>query len=139
MLNVAFDRKTSRPMPTLRASREPAERAPGDGVVSTGMNLSIALAALLFFLPLMILVGLAIWVQDRGPIFFAHRRVGRGGRSFACLKFRSMAADAEARLNDLLAADPQARAEWERDHKLRNDPRVTKLGAFLRKSSLDEL
>jgi exopolysaccharide production protein ExoY len=78
-------------------------------------------------------------VQDGGPVVFAHRRIGRDGRHFRCLKFRSMAVDAEERLAELLARDPQARDEWERDHKLRNDPRVTKLGAFLRKSSLDEL
>jgi lipopolysaccharide/colanic/teichoic acid biosynthesis glycosyltransferase len=106
---------------------------------NTGMNVSIALVALLFFLPLMVLVALAIWCQDRGPIIFAHRRIGKDGRKFPCLKFRSMAVDAQARLQDLLARDPQAREEWERDHKLRNDPRVTKLGAFLRKTSLDEL
>lgn len=104
-----------------------------------GMNVSIAVIALLFFLPVMILVALAIWCQDRGPVFFAHRRIGRNGHKFPCLKFRSMAIDAQERLQELLAKDPQARAEWERDHKLRNDPRVTKLGVFLRKSSLDEL
>ena len=106
---------------------------------NTGMNVSIAVAALLFFLPLMIVVALAIWCQDRGPIIFAHKRIGKDGRKFPCLKFRSMAVDAQERLQELLARDPQAREEWERDHKLRNDPRVTKLGAFLRKTSLDEL
>lgn len=104
-----------------------------------GMNVSLAALALLFFLPLMILVALAIWCQDRGPVFFAHRRIGRDGRKFPCLKFRSMAIDAEERLREVLAADPEARAEWQSDHKLRNDPRVTALGLFLRKSSLDEL
>src|SRR6185437_5840707 len=78
-------------------------------------------------------------IQDGGPVLFAHRRIGRDGRSFRCLKFRTMATDAEARLADLLARDAQARAEWDKDHKLRNDPRVTRLGEFLRKSSLDEL
>ena len=101
--------------------------------------LGITLLALLFLLPLMLAVALAIWVQDRGPVLFAHRRVGLGGRSFYCLKFRSMALDAEARLQSLLANDPVAAAEWAADHKLRNDPRVTPLGAFLRKTSLDEL
>ena len=101
--------------------------------------LAITLLALLFLLPLMLAVALAIWVQDRGPVLFAHRRVGLGGRSFYCLKFRSMALDAEARLQSLLANDPVAAAEWAADHKLRNDPRVTPLGAFLRKTSLDEL
>ena len=122
-------------------SRASARRAGLDlhQAANRGMNVSLAALALLFFLPLMILVALAIWCQDRGPVFFAHRRIGRDGRKFPCLKFRSMAIDAQERLQELLANDPQARAEWERDHKLRNDPRVTKLGAFLRKSSLDEL
>jgi len=109
------------------------------GAANRGMNLCVACVALLFFLPLMVLVALAIWCQDRGPVFFAHRRIGRDGRTFPCLKFRSMAIDAQERLQSLLESDPQARAEWERDHKLRNDPRVTPLGVFLRKSSLDEL
>jgi exopolysaccharide production protein ExoY len=103
------------------------------------MNIVVTLAALLFLLPVMVVVALAIYAQDGGPILFAHRRIGCNGRTFYCLKFRSMAVDAEKRLADLLASDPAARAEWERDHKLRADPRVTRLGAFLRKSSLDEL
>jgi lipopolysaccharide/colanic/teichoic acid biosynthesis glycosyltransferase len=87
----------------------------------------------------MIAVALAVFLQDGGPVVFAHRRIGRGGRYFHCYKFRSMAIDAEQRLAEVLATDPVARAEWARDHKLRNDPRVTRLGAFLRKTSLDEL
>jgi exopolysaccharide production protein ExoY len=103
------------------------------------VHVLLAFLGLVFVLPLMVTVALAIWLQDRGPVLFAHRRIGRGGRSFYCLKFRSMALDAEARLADLLAGDPASHAEWARDHKLRNDPRVTPLGVFLRKSSLDEL
>ena len=103
------------------------------------MNIAVALLAIVFLAPIMLMVALAVYVQDGGPILFAHRRVGHNGRHFYCLKFRSMAIDAEQRLADLLAVDPEARAEWERDHKLRNDPRVTRLGAFLRKTSLDEL
>jgi lipopolysaccharide/colanic/teichoic acid biosynthesis glycosyltransferase len=76
---------------------------------------------------------------DGGPALFAHRRVGRGGASFGCLKFRSMVPDAEQRLAALLARDPAARAEWEATRKLRDDPRVTWIGRFLRASSLDEL
>jgi lipopolysaccharide/colanic/teichoic acid biosynthesis glycosyltransferase len=103
------------------------------------LDIVIALVALIFVLPLMSVVALAIFLQDRGPVVFAHRRIGRGGKSFYCYKFRSMAVDAEARLAELLARDPVARDEWARDHKLRDDPRVTPLGAFLRRSSLDEL
>jgi lipopolysaccharide/colanic/teichoic acid biosynthesis glycosyltransferase len=103
------------------------------------MDVTIVLLALLFLLPLMVVIALAIVAQDGGPVFFAHRRIGRDGRPFYCLKFRSMAIDAESRLGALLASDPIAREQWARDHKLRSDPRVTPLGAFLRRSSLDEL
>ena len=103
------------------------------------LDIVIAFLALVFVLPLMGIVALAIFLQDGGPVFFAHRRVGRGGKPFFCYKFRSMAVDAEARLAELLQRNAAARAEWARDHKLRDDPRVTPLGAFLRRSSLDEL
>lgn len=104
-----------------------------------GLDVAIALVALIFVLPLMAVIALAVFAQDGGPVLFCHRRVGRGGKPFRCLKFRSMAVDAEARLQELLARDPVAQQEWAADHKLRNDPRVTRLGAFLRRSSLDEL
>jgi Undecaprenyl-phosphate galactose phosphotransferase WbaP len=102
-------------------------------------HFALALLALVFLAPLMIVVAMAIYIQDGGPVVFAHKRIGRGGRHFYCLKFRSMAKDAEARLADLLANDADARAEWAKDHKLKNDPRITRLGHFLRKTSLDEL
>jgi lipopolysaccharide/colanic/teichoic acid biosynthesis glycosyltransferase len=110
-----------------------------DVMLTTAMNIVVTLALLLFLLPVMILVAVAVYAQDGGPILFAHRRIGWNGRVFHCLKFRSMAVDAEQRLANLLAVDPAARAEWALDHKLRRDPRVTPLGVFLRKSSLDEL
>jgi lipopolysaccharide/colanic/teichoic acid biosynthesis glycosyltransferase len=103
------------------------------------LDVTLALTALLFVLPLLAAIAIAIFAQDGGPILFSHRRIGRGGKPFYCWKFRSMAVGAEARLADLLARDPAARMEWALDHKLRRDPRVTPLGAFLRRSSLDEL
>ncbi len=103
------------------------------------LDIAISLVALLFVLPLMIVTAVAIKIQDGGPVFFGHRRVGRAGRTFRCWKFRSMVVDAEARLAALLARDPAARAEWEADHKLRRDPRVTALGRFIRATSIDEL
>ena len=109
------------------------------GGASRGLDLIIALAAIIFTLPLLIVIFLAIQAQDGGPAIFAHERVGRGGRTFKCLKFRSMVLDAEARLGEVLRTDPAARAEWTRDHKLRVDPRITRVGDFLRRSSLDEL
>jgi len=77
--------------------------------------------------------------RDGGPGVFGHMRVGRGGAKFRCLKFRTMVVDADVVLKELLARDPEARSEWERDFKLKNDIRVTKVGRFLRHTSLDEL
>ena len=110
-----------------------------DDALSETAHFTIAMAALIFLLPLMVVVAVAVFAHDGGPIIFAHRRIGKDGKTFPCLKFRSMAVDAEQRLKELLETSAEARAEWERDHKLRDDPRVTKLGAFLRKTSLDEL
>lgn len=76
---------------------------------------------------------------DRGQILFGHRRVGKNGRVFKCWKIRTMVVDAEAKLFEHLQNDPDAAAEWELDRKLDNDPRITKFGAFLRRTSLDEL
>lgn len=103
------------------------------------LDVIFALSALLVFAPLMLMLALFIAILDPGPIFFAHKRIGLGGREFYCLKFRSMAVDAEQRLQALLASDERAREEWAQDQKLRNDPRITSIGQFLRKSSLDEL
>ncbi|MGV0961285.1 MAG: undecaprenyl-phosphate galactose phosphotransferase WbaP [Limnohabitans sp.] len=77
--------------------------------------------------------------RDGGPAIFAHKRVGQSGKIFPCFKFRTMQVDAEERLRELLANDPAARAEWECEFKLRNDPRITSIGQFLRRTSLDEL
>ena len=103
------------------------------------LDVLIAAAALLFMGPLMIVVATAIKIPDGGPIFFGHSRIGYEGRSFRCWKFRTMVVDAESRLSALLARDADARREWDADQKLRQDPRVTPLGLFLRVSSVDEL
>ncbi|PTS81668.1 MULTISPECIES: sugar transferase [unclassified Caulobacter] len=107
--------------------------------LSTIVDLVIASIALVFLAPLMLMVAIAIKLQDGGPVMFGHVRIGRHGKKFRCLKFRSMVTDSNERLAALLARDEDARREWAADHKLRNDPRITPLGAFLRKSSLDEL
>lgn len=100
----------------------------------------IAAALLLLLLsPLMAAIAIAIWRVDGAPIVFGHYRVGQDGRLFRCLKFRSMVRDSEAVLARLLRDDAQARADWARDQKLGNDPRITPIGHFLRKTSLDEL
>ncbi|MDN3568348.1 sugar transferase [Paeniroseomonas aquatica] len=102
--------------------------------------LDIAGAGSLLLLSLPVFLVLALCVRaDGGPVFYAHERVGLGGRRFGCLKFRSMVTDSAARLEALLTHDPVARAEWDATRKLRHDPRITWVGRFLRASSLDEL
>ncbi len=112
--------------------------APNEAVERV-LDLTISLAAMLFLLPLGLAIMLLIKLQDGGPVLYAQTRIGRNGRRFSCYKFRSMVTDSQARLEALLASDPDARAEWERDHKLKVDPRITPIGQFLRRSSLDEL
>lgn len=103
------------------------------------IDLTLALMALVFVGPLLLVLAGLVWLSDGGRPFFAHRRLGRGGRYFYCLKLRTMFTDADQRLQKILAESAGARAEWDKDHKLRNDPRVTPIGRFLRRTSLDEL
>lgn len=98
-----------------------------------------SIAALLFLAPIIVVLSLLLKYREGGPIFFAHTRIGKHGKPFLCLKFRTMLPDAEARLSAHLADHPELREEWEACHKLTDDPRVTCLGQFLRKTSLDEL
>ncbi len=88
-----------------------------------------------------ILAFIAIWIKldSSGPMLYGQRRIGRGGKEFKAWKFRSMIRDADAVLDRHLASDPALREEWERDHKLKNDPRMTRAGRILRSHSLDEL
>jgi exopolysaccharide production protein ExoY len=102
-------------------------------------DIVFALACLIFLAPLMITVAVLIRVVDQAPPVFEHTRIGRNGRNFKCLKFRSMRLDADERLSELLSSDPDAQRAWDLHHKLPLDPRITPLGRFLRRSSLDEL
>lgn len=105
----------------------------------TWLNQLGALILLTLFAPLMAVVAWLIWRKDGNPIFFGHYRVGRDGQMFKCWKFRSMVINSAEMLAELLQNDPIAKAEWDRDQKLTHDPRITPVGAFLRKTSLDEL
>jgi exopolysaccharide production protein ExoY len=102
-------------------------------------DFAVAALALLFFAPAFLTIALLIKADDKGPIFYGHRRIGRQGERFTCYKFRTMAVDAEERLAQILLTDRDAANEWRETQKLRCDPRVTKIGAFLRRTSLDEL
>lgn len=103
------------------------------------VDLAVAIPALIFVAPIMGAIALAVKLGDEGPALFRQPRCGVKGETFECLKFRTMRKDAAERLERLLATDPEARAEWDRYQKLRKDPRVTAIGSFLRKTSLDEL
>ncbi len=114
----------------------------GDPALSERVRLVLDRIAALLILtaagPLMLALAWLIR-RDGGPAMFMHYRVGRGGRLFPCMKFRTMSPDAERRLHGLLERDSALREEWRREQKLVNDPRVTPLGRWLRRSSLDEL
>ena len=93
----------------------------------------------LLVLPLILMLCLLVWIESRGPIFYADKRMGRDGTLFSCVKFRTMVPDAESLLQQMLAEDDELRQEYLKYHTLSNDPRVTYMGRFLRKTSLDEL
>ena len=115
------------------------ETAPAGTNLLKSVDFLSALAILAILSPAMLMLAAAIWLGDGGSPIFGHRRYGKSGRTFICYKFRSMALNADAKLAHMLATDPEARAEWQHDHKLRRDPRVTGLGRIIRKLSVDEL
>jgi exopolysaccharide production protein ExoY len=130
----------------VRGSARPAMRArrirrqsPTGGAIKRTLDISMALSALVALSPLFVMTALLIKLTDRGPIFYRHVRLGHGRRSFACVKFRTMVANADEVLAEHLRSSSDAAAEWASTRKLKNDPRVTSVGAVLRKLSIDEL
>jgi Undecaprenyl-phosphate galactose phosphotransferase WbaP len=103
------------------------------------LDLAATVVGGIFVLPLIAALALLVRLESRGPIFYSDKRMGRDGELFSCVKFRTMVPDAESLLHGLLAENEEAREEYLKYHKLRNDPRVTSVGRFLRKTSLDEL
>ncbi|XCN72492.1 MAG: sugar transferase [Candidatus Electrothrix aestuarii] len=103
-----------------------------------GFDIIFSLTVLLLSSPLMLLVMLLIKLDSKGPVFYRHRRITATGREFGCLKFRTMVIDADQKLNELLESDPALAREWKRNFKLKKDPRITRIGRFLRRTSLDE-
>jgi exopolysaccharide production protein ExoY len=122
------------PAPSPQHTAPAAPYAPAKRV----LDIVGAIVLALVFSPLMLAI-VVLMRRGSGSIIYKHRRVGRDGRGFECLKFRTMVPNADQVLRDLLERDPAIKAEWVRDHKLRCDPRVTRLGRFLRRTSLDEL
>jgi len=107
--------------------------------LQTIFNYGLALLISPILFPIIIILGYLIKRESPGPVFFAHNRIGKGGKIIPTYKFRSMYSDAQERLEKLLEEDEKVKEEWGKNFKLKDDPRVTKIGSILRKTSLDEL
>jgi exopolysaccharide production protein ExoY len=127
-----------------KARPDPAERtgsstSPIGGLGKRCVDLAIACTAVVLLSPLLAFIALAIKLSMGGPVIYSQLRVGYNGQLFRCFKFRSMSRNADKVLAAYLAANELAAEEWSASRKLKHDPRITPLGAFLRRSSLDEL
>jgi lipopolysaccharide/colanic/teichoic acid biosynthesis glycosyltransferase len=116
-----------------------AARQPVGGVAKRSFDIVASLCAIIMFLPLIAAIVLLLKWKNDGSVLFKQTRIGFAGRQFACYKFRSMVADADRVLKEHLASNVAARHEWENTQKLKDDPRITPVGRFLRTTSLDEL
>jgi exopolysaccharide production protein ExoY len=122
-----------------RHARDLSARHAGRRGLKRAFDIVLSLVALVFLSPALLLIAVALLVVDGRGIIFRHKRIGRDGRPFYCLKFRTMRKDADKVLNQLLATDPARLQEWRETQKLKSDPRVHWLGKYLRITSLDEL
>jgi exopolysaccharide production protein ExoY len=116
-----------------------AAAARANGVFKRLFDFTAAACGLALLAPVLLTVALLVFLADRGPALYGHKRVGRHGRTFKCWKFRSMVRDGDAVLAAHFAENPEAEIEWRDTQKLQDDPRITPIGAFLRKTSIDEL
>jgi len=103
------------------------------------MDISIILIGSIIFFPLFLCIIILVKISSPGPVLYSHERIGQKGKRFMAYKFRSMVIDADEKLKQLLEQDSSLRKEWEENQKLKNDPRITAIGRFLRKTSLDEI
>src|ERR1700722_20734308 len=108
-------------------------------VMKRSLDIVFSITLLLLLVPVLLLICVAIKMDSKGPLFFGHLRYGRDGKAFRALKFRTMVSNADRILETYLEQHPEHRLEWQLDHKLKNDPRITRVGRWLRRYSLDEL
>jgi len=108
-------------------------------LIKVVFNYLLALCLMPILLPLIVVFAFLIKIESKGPVFFKQKRIGKNCKPFYIYKFRSMYKNADKILEELLEKNEELRKEWEQNHKLKNDPRITKIGKFLRKTSLDEL
>jgi exopolysaccharide production protein ExoY len=132
------DRTIESGIPTARPRVGAEYRAPVRAA-KRGFDIVGSAVLILLLIPVALLVTLAVVIDSRGPVFFRQRRMGQGGAEFSLIKFRTMVRDADAVLTAHLASDADLRREWGETQKLREDPRVTRLGGLIRRFSLDEL
>jgi exopolysaccharide production protein ExoY len=144
-MSAAYSSQSSKPAAEPQRRRRPAfsgrssKRPALGGASKRAFDIVAALIALGLLLPLFCVIALVIKFSDRGPVFYRHRRIGLNGNAFDCLKFRTMVLDSDRALQRHLAVNRDAAEQWRELHKLKDDPRVTRLGAAMRKTSLDEL
>jgi len=103
------------------------------------MDIATVIIGGILIMPFFLVIALLVKISSPGPVFYGHKRLGTNGKHFTAYKFRSMVMDAHERLQRLFESNPEIKKEWEKNHKLQNDPRVTVIGKFLRRTSLDEL
>ena len=113
-------------------------KMPWNHGIKRTMDLSIVIIGGLIILPFLLITALLVKISSPGPVLYGHKRLGKNGKPFYAYKFRSMVMDADERLKKLLESDPQKKKEWEESHKLKDDPRITLIGKFLRRTSIDE-
>ena len=135
--NLDIIRLFTADVPLLNVRNNLARRK--NRIVKYIFDMTLTIVGTICISPILLIIAIWIYKDSPGPVIFKHMRVGKDGKEFPCYKFRSMCVDAKEKLEELLKNDPKARAEWDKDFKLKNDPRITKSGAFLRKTSLDEL
>ena len=102
-------------------------------------DMTVSILSMPLLLPLIGIIGVAIRLETPGPAIYSHDRIGKNGKTFRCYKFRTMQKDAEEKLKEILEKNEEVRTEWKKNWKLRDDPRITRIGGFLRRTSLDEL
>jgi len=110
-----------------------------DQRLKRALDVCLGLAGIFFACPLILITGCILWIDSKGRFFFEQERIGKNGRGFKMLKFATMSANEKNLLSDHFQKYPQAQKEWDQTHKLRNDPRITRIGKILRATSLDEL
>jgi lipopolysaccharide/colanic/teichoic acid biosynthesis glycosyltransferase len=136
LVEAETDRRT---VHALRADQLIQLQSKRSRVIKRSGDIIFSLAVLSLGSPVFLALALLVKLTSRGPVFYVQQRVGRDYRSFGCIKFRTMRRDADRILSRILSESPDLQEEFRNDFKLKNDPRITRLGKFLRRSSLDEL